>query len=609
MYRSERNAERPRCARRRNYHRTQTGSIVGIFGFVFAGFLSPIIDESLASLWPGYHLLVTPAFARSHRDRGGSGDSGHQGDQGQDFGHENSDSHSHGDGNNGNFGGNSNTDSRGDSDSHRDSDGAQSAGSQANPNGASFGDDGRRAANGSERARGNERKPSADDESKPPRTVEQLLKRIFAPKPISTTHATEVPPPAMLPEIGSPAILAVNASQTAIEKAKALGFKAVPPTSLASLAYSVTLLAPPDGMSITEAEQRLTEELPTESFGINQKYRIYRTATGMLENAKNSAATQKAGHAGCTSDHCFGRELIEWRPEVASCASGIRIGIIDTSVDVKHPTFSRKKFEIGHFSASASGPDWHGTGVTALLAGDSTSGTPGLIPEADFAIADIFYADTDGQPASDTMSMLRALDWLGAKNVKIINMSLSGPYDELVRRAIDKLSANGVLFVAAAGNDGPNAGPSYPAAYDKVIAVTAVGKNLKGYRYANRGDYIDIAAPGVSIWTALPGSMEGYHSGTSFAVPYVTATLAAIYNGQSDGSKFKILKQLTFRDLGAPGRDPVYGEGLLVAPTACGPPQIARSVPGLTGPMTAGFASVGSPGAERLPWLAPQRDN
>src|SRR5437868_2380747 len=144
MYRSERNAERPRCARRRNYRRTQTGSIVGIFGFVFAGFLSPILDESLASLWPGYHLLVTPAFARSHRDRGGSGDSGHQGDQGQDFGHENSDSHPHGDGNNGNFGGNSNTDSRGDSDSHRDSDGAQSAGPQAYPNGASFGDDGRR---------------------------------------------------------------------------------------------------------------------------------------------------------------------------------------------------------------------------------------------------------------------------------------------------------------------------------------------------------------------------------------------------------------------------------------------------------------------------------
>jgi len=600
MHRSEQNAERRR--RKRRISRSQRVSIIG--ASIFAGFFCSMLDGSLASLGPGYHLLVTPAFAGHRRDRGGNDDSGRQGDQGQDLGRDNSDSRSHGDGNDGNSGGNSNADSRGDSND------AQSGGSQSYSNGASSGDDDGRAANGSERARGNRRgQSSADDESKPPRTVEQLLKRIFAPASASSKHAIEVPPPAMLPEIRSPAVIGLNVSPLAIEKAKAKGFKAAPPTSLASLAYSVTQLVPPDGMSITEAQQLLAEELPMESFGINQKYHIYRTATGTPENPKASTAAQIGGNGGCKSDHCFGRDLIGWKPEVGRCASGIRIGIIDTSVDVQHPTFSRKKFELGRFSASARGLDWHGTGVTALLAGDSASGTPGLIPDADFVVADIFHADTDGQPASDTMSMLRALDWLEAKKVKIINMSLSGPYDELVRRAIDKLSANGVLFVAAAGNDGPSAGPSYPAAYDHVIAVTAVGKNLKGYRYANRGNYIDIAAPGVSIWTALPGSMEGYRSGTSFAVPYVTAALAAIYNGQSNSSKFEILKQLAFKDLGEPGRDPVYGEGLLIAPTTCGPLQIARSAQGPTGSITAGLNPVGSLGAERLPWHAPRTDN
>jgi len=216
-------------------------------------------------------------------------------------------------------------------------------------------------------------------------------------------------------------------------------------------------------------------------------------------------------------------------------------------------------------------------------------------------IADIFHADADGQPASDTLSMLRALDWLEAEKVKIVNMSLSGPHDELVLRAIARLSAKGILLVAAAGNDGPGAGPSYPAAYNNVIAVTAVGKDLQNYRYANRGDYIDIAAPGVSIWTALPGSKVGYHSGTSFATPYVTAALAAIYNWRAVKSKPEALKQLAFKDLGAPGRDPIYGEGLLVAPTACGSSQIARVMPGrpTTAPTTTSVK-------ERLPWLTLQ---
>lgn len=66
-------------------------------------------------------------------------------------------------------------------------------------------------------------------------------------------------------------------------------------------------------------------------------------------------------------------------------------------------------------------------------------------------------------------------------------------------------------------------------------------------------------------------------------------------------SKFEILKQLAFKDLGAPGRDPVYGEGLLIAPKACGPLQIAKSAPGPVGSMTAGLNPVRSLGAERLP--------
>ena len=108
--------------------------------------------------------------------------------------------------------------------------------------------------------------------------------------------------------------------------------------------------------------------------------------------------------------------------------------------------------------------------------------------------------------------------------------------------------------------------PSYPAAYEQVIAVTAVDKNLRGYIHANHGDYIDVAAPGVGIWTALPGVLEGYQSGTSFAAPHVTAILAAVHDRVEDKSKEGFLKALAIRDLGQAGRDRIYGQGLVLAP-------------------------------------------
>ena len=213
----------------------------------------------------------------------------------------------------------------------------------------------------------------------------------------------------------------------------------------------------------------------------------------------------------------------------------------------------------------------------ALLAGDAKSGTPGLVPLAKFYLADIFFADSDGAPASDTASLLAALDWLDKQHVKIINMSLTGPPDELLRTAITELSKKDIIFVAAVGNDGPAAPPSYPAAYEPVVAVTAVDKDKISYRYASRGTHVSVAAPGVDIWTALPNGQAGYHSGTSFAVPYVTAVLATVYKDLPIKTKAGFLKQANIDDLGAPGPDPIYGQGLLMAPLSCRPD--ARPVP------------------------------
>lgn len=417
------------------------------------------------------------------------------------------------------------------------------------------------------------------------------------------------PPPLDIGMPPAPELLAVDASPETVKRARGLGFGIGRASKFSKLKFSVTRLVAPKGMSAAQAKALLKRKFPAVSVEPNRKYRIYKTATGTNETGKPNAGLLKSLQSGnCTSEHCFPSKIIRWKPALNRCAKNTKIGIIDTSVDLTHPAFYKKKLTVSHFGKKdPPAPDWHGTGVTAILAGDAKSGTPGLIPDANFYLADVFHADEDGNPTSDTVSMLRAFDWLEAKGVKIINMSLSGPRDELIKQAIAKLSAKGIVLVAAAGNEGPIAAPSYPAAYDDVIAVTAVNENLRSYRYANRGSYIDVAAPGVGIWTALPGARQGFHSGTSFATPYITATLATLMSRHPNARASNLMKKLDYQDLGDPGPDPVYGQGLVQAPKSCGGDAVAQAVvrePGSTR-QTPSFAPASAGSApEVLPWLS-----
>lgn len=172
------------------------------------------------------------------------------------------------------------------------------------------------------------------------------------------------------------------------------------------------------------------------------------------------------------------------------------------------------------------------------------------------------------------VTLVQALEVLAERNVRIVNMSLSGPTNEVLKRAIASAQEKGMIIIAAAGNNGAGAEPSYPAAYPGVIAVTAVDKKLAVYSRATQGEYIDIAAPGVDLRVA---SSDGstLRSGTSYAVPFVTAA-AAILSASSDPSDTADLQAALERsalDLGAPGRDKTYGYGLLQATYLCTPHQ------------------------------------
>jgi subtilisin family serine protease len=104
-----------------------------------------------------------------------------------------------------------------------------------------------------------------------------------------------------------------------------------------------------------------------------------------------------------------------------------------------------------------------------------------------------------------------------------------------------------------------------------VIAVTAVTLDGRVYRRAVQGPHIDLAAPGVDVWSAASVSGARWHTGTSFAAPFVTAAVAALLHGQPDLASADVLSILagSAEDLGEPGRDPMFGHGLVSMPLDC----------------------------------------
>ncbi len=239
-----------------------------------------------------------------------------------------------------------------------------------------------------------------------------------------------------------------------------------------------------------------------------------------------------------------------------------RIGMIDSQVDTDHPALAKSQIESRAFvSKDAVMPDFHGTAIASIIAANSDD-YQGLAPSAHVYAAGVFELDDERGEIASTVSLLRALDWLMSTEVDVVNISLAGPPNRLLEAALSRAAEQNVVILAAAGNGGPVASPMYPAAYDTVVAVTAVDESNQVFRLANRGDYLDIAAPGVGLLHAKAGGGFTASSGTSFAVPFAATAAASLL---SSGAGSDVMSQLyqSAEDLGPPGRDDIYGYGLL----------------------------------------------
>ncbi len=249
---------------------------------------------------------------------------------------------------------------------------------------------------------------------------------------------------------------------------------------------------------------------------------------------------------------------------VAERGRGIKIVMIDSDIDSQHP--SLKNAVAGRFDALDGAPRrslTHGTGIALLIAG----GEPfqGAAPEAELYVARAFDSDEKGGSLNSAFAILRSLDWAFSQGVDIINMSFAGPENKLISEALLKLSQQNIILVAAAGNHGPRAPFAFPAASEHVFAVTAIDAKNRVYSKANQGSYVFVSAPGVDVMLTSPADKIIIESGTSFGAALFSGIAALVLEkfGQIDIKKFGRIIEESAKDLGAPGRDKVYGVGLV----------------------------------------------
>jgi subtilisin family serine protease len=211
---------------------------------------------------------------------------------------------------------------------------------------------------------------------------------------------------------------------------------------------------------------------------------------------------------------------------------GVKIAVIDTAIDTGHPELVDAI--AGMFDAVGSGPapaEPHGTEIAGILA--ARDKLTGVAPDAKLLSVRAFSGGKAKPAQSSSLQLLKGIDWAFSSGAKIMNMSFAGPMDPLLDRIIKTASAKGVIFIAAAGNNGPKAPPAYPAAYPDVIAVTATDEDDKLYAKANQGDYISVAAPGVDIVVPALMGHYGLASGTSMAAAHVSGVAALLLEGQA----------------------------------------------------------------------------
>lgn len=353
-------------------------------------------------------------------------------------------------------------------------------------------------------------------------TVRELLQR----------HADVLEADPMGEPVRRQELLWVSPKAHSLKSALALGFSVLREHRLPELDLHEIVLRPPAGVATARALEQLRALTPDVEADFNHVY----TRSGEVTVAPSDARHMPVAPR--------------------------RVGLIDGGVDRQHAALRGARLHPWGCDG-VQHPSAHGTAVASLLVGRETV-FAGSAKGTTLYTADIYC----GQPADGAAETIAlALAWMVRENVAVVNISLVGSSNRLLERAVQALVRKGFLLVAAVGNDGPAAPPLYPAAYDGVVGVTAVSALRKPLPEAAQGTQVMFAALGSGVAVAEPGGGYTVARGTSFAAPRVAGLLAQhlVLPDRQRASAALVGLIAGALDLGAAGRDPVFGHGLVGA--------------------------------------------
>lgn len=250
----------------------------------------------------------------------------------------------------------------------------------------------------------------------------------------------------------------------------------------------------------------------------------------------------------------------------------VLVAVVDTGIDWHHPDLMANYVPLGYdwvnHDNNPMDDNGHGTHVAGIIAAtmNNSIGIAGIAQVRIMAEKALNYSG-DGLEDELANAIIHAVD----QGARIISMSW-GDYNNstLIFDAVEYAYKAGVLLVAAAGNDGVST-EMFPAAYDQVVAVTATDSNDNPASFTNFGRWVELAAPGVGIWStywsAYSGSTYAPLTGTSMAAPFVSGVAALVWSQFPNLSRDQVRIQLrnSADDLGSPGFDYYYGYGRINA--------------------------------------------
>jgi hypothetical protein len=250
--------------------------------------------------------------------------------------------------------------------------------------------------------------------------------------------------------------------------------------------------------------------------------------------------------------------------DISTENTSITIAIVDTGIDLVHPDLESNLVSGVNLITPGNSPQddhGHGTAVAGVVAalGNNGKGVTGLSWKA--KLMPIKAIEEDGQGNEDKLGqgILYAVDH-GAKIVVLsVGLHRYSPFLEEVSEYAEK---NGVLLVAAVGNEGKNV--KYPAAFPSVLAVGSVGTNNKVMLESNYGSEVDLVAPWRVYTTALGGGY-GNQQGTSMSAPQVAGAAALVWSQHPNFGPLEVRNALiqSAEDIEDKGWDPYAGYGLL----------------------------------------------